>query len=100
MIRLESERVISIGRAPPHFPRRRGGKLPHRSTVFRWATDGVTADDGTVVFLEAIRVGRTLCTSVEAIQRFCERLTAAPRTSVAPRVTQGSPFAPSLALEA
>jgi hypothetical protein len=42
----------------------------------------VRADDGEFVILETIRVGRTLCTSVEAIQRFCDRLTSARSSHV------------------
>src|SRR5262245_45831002 len=85
MIHLATERVVSLGRSPRHFPRRRGGKRPHISTAYRYAKDGVVTDDGTVVVLETIRVGRTLCTSVEAIQRFCERLTAGSARGPAPR---------------
>ncbi len=91
MIRLASEHVISIGRSPPHFPRRRGGKRPHVATIFRWVETGVGADDGTVVVLETIRVGRTLCTSVEAIQRFCERLTPRPAPAHRPACHPGTP---------
>jgi hypothetical protein len=74
MIQIASEKVVSLGRAARHFPRRRRGKRPHTATLYRWAKSGVRADDGDAVVLETIRVGRTLCTSVEAIQRFCERV--------------------------
>jgi hypothetical protein len=38
--------------------------------LYRWAKRGLRG-----VKLETIRVGGTLCTSLEALQRFCERLT-------------------------
>jgi hypothetical protein len=87
MIRLATDRVVALGRSRGRWPPRRGGKRPHVATLYRWAKDGVLADDGTVVVLETIRVGRTLCTSDEAIQRFCERLTAGslPRDEARPR---------------
>ena len=76
MIQIASEKVVSLGRAARHFPRRRRGKRPHTATLYRWARSGVRADNGDAVVLETIRVGRTLCTSVEAIQRFCERVSS------------------------
>src|SRR3954454_21990739 len=85
MIRLATEQVVALGRANKYLPCRRGGKPPHPSTLIRWAKDGVRADDGTLVHLETIRVGLTLCTSVESIQRFCERLTAPPAPAIPPR---------------
>jgi hypothetical protein len=82
MIDLATERVVTLRRAARLLPRRRRGKRAHASTLYRWSTRGVRADDGTVVVLETIRVGRTLCTSSEAIQRFCDRLTS-PRPAAA-----------------
>ncbi len=37
--------------------------------LYRWATEGLRG-----VHLETIQVGGTLCTSIEALQRFFERL--------------------------
>ena len=72
MIDVNVEQVLSLQEASQRdiLPRRRGGKRPHVATFFRWVTHGVGG-----VRLEAIKVGGTLCTSAEAIQRFCERLT-------------------------
>ena len=70
MIDLSSETVMTLGQATKHLPRRRQGKKPHTSTIYRWAMNGVQG-----VRLEVIRVGGTLCTSLEALQRFCERCT-------------------------
>ena len=86
MIDLAIEKVVTLGSAPNVLPRRRRGKQPHASTIYRWAKMGVIADDGVRVFLETIRVGRTLCTSVEALQRFCDYLSTAPTAIPAPRV--------------
>jgi hypothetical protein len=90
VIQLACERVVSLGRASRHFPRRRGGKRPHVATLYRWAQSGVQADDGEIVVLETIRVGRTRCTSIEAIQRFCERVSSAGTSYLKgrPRVVQ------------
>jgi hypothetical protein len=88
MIKLASERVFPLHKGPDHVPRLRGGKKVHPSTLYRWGAYGVRADDGEIIYLETIRVGRTICTSVDAIQRFCERLSRSrsdrtePRTSV------------------
>jgi len=70
MIDLEIENVMSLANAAKTLPRRRQGKKPHVSTLFRWASRGVRG-----VRLETIRVGGTICTSTEALQRFCNALT-------------------------
>ena len=74
MIDLLNETVVSLSEAAklPVLPRRRRGKRPHVSTFYRWATAGCKG-----VRLETIRFGGTLCTSLEALQRFAERLTTA-----------------------
>ena len=76
---LEAETVVSLSDATKHLPRRRRGKRPHLATLYRWSTNGVRG-----VKLEVIRVGSTLCTSLEALQRFCDRCTTGdPDTPVA-----------------
>jgi len=70
MIDLTAETVISLTEATKRLPARREGKRPHVATLYRWASDGYKG-----FRLETIRVGSTLCTSLEALQRFCERLT-------------------------
>jgi len=84
MIELATETVVSLARGNRHLPTRRNEKRVHPSTLYRWAKGGVRADDGTTVVLETIRVGRTLCTSVQAIQRFCNRLSARPSPGARP----------------
>jgi len=68
------EKPIPLCRVPKHvnwLPRRRSGKRPHISTIFRWAQRGVHG-----VQLETIRIGGTLCTSEEALVRFFQRLSS------------------------
>jgi hypothetical protein len=79
MISIASDTVIPLSMVGDYCPRRRAGKKVHSSTAQRWAKTGCVADDGTRVTLETIRVGRTLCTSVEALQRFFDRLSAQPQ---------------------
>lgn len=83
MIDIHSERVLSLLEASRAecLPRRRRGQRPHVATLYRWATRGVRG-----VQLETIRVGGTLCTSLEALQRFCERCSD-PSASVSMRTT-------------
>jgi hypothetical protein len=69
MIDLESENVFTLTEAVKHLPRRNSGRRQHPSTVVRWAKKGLRG-----VQLETIRVGGTLCTSLEALQRFCNAL--------------------------
>jgi hypothetical protein len=75
---LASESVFPLAESPRHVPARRGGKRLHQSTAFRWAKHGLRG-----VRLETIRVGGTLCTSAEALQRFFDALSAAPVGHVA-----------------
>jgi hypothetical protein len=65
------EDTFPLAETPKHVPPRRGGRKLHKATAFRWAKDGVRG-----VKLETIRIGGTLCTSVEALQCFFERLSA------------------------
>jgi hypothetical protein len=80
MINLATEQVVSLGEATKRLPRRRAGKGVHLATMYRWAMRGCRG-----VKLETLRVGGTLCTSLEALQRFCERCSdpsaAAPTTT-------------------
>jgi hypothetical protein len=71
-IDISTEAVVTLTEATHHLPRRRKGKRPAVSTMFRWAQRGVRG-----VRLETIQVGGTKCTSLEALQRFCDRLTDA-----------------------
>lgn len=74
-IDLLKESVVTLADAAKHLPRRRSGKRPHVSCLYRWVQTGIRG-----IRLETIRVGGTLCTSTEAVQRFCDRLTAGTTT--------------------
>lgn len=69
MIDINAEELISLKDVCQLLPRRRRGRKPSFSTVWRWALHGVRG-----VKLETLRVGSTLCTSREALQRFFDRL--------------------------
>lgn len=81
---LSNERLISIGDVPKHLPRRATGRRVHISAVYRWMSSGVRG-----VRLESVRVGGSTYTSVEALQRFADRLTgsesAQPARAAIPR---------------
>jgi hypothetical protein len=75
MIDLTSERLIPLAEAAKMVPPARRGKKTHLSTLLRWVLKGAKAPDGTLVKLEALRVGGRWMTSREAIQRFALALT-------------------------
>ena len=68
MINLGTEEVLSLSEANTVLPRRHG-RAVHLSTLYRWAKIGIKG-----IRLETIHVGGVLCTSVEALQRFCDQL--------------------------
>lgn len=79
MIDLRSEKLVTFGQATRSLPRKPNGKRVCTITVSRWASRGHAG-----VVLETIRVGRQRYTSMEALQRFAERLNSsvpAPRFS-------------------
>ena len=83
MINAITESPITLTEAATLCPRRRNGKHPHVSCLYRWTTAGCKG-----VVLESIQAGGTRCTSREALARFFRRLTArqgldAPATSAA-----------------
>ena len=82
MIDISSEAVVTLTEATKHLPARRKGKRPNVATLYRWAQVGVRG-----VRLETLQVGGTKCTSLEALQRFCERLTD-PRTAASARTSK------------
>lgn len=68
-----TETLISLTEAARSLPRRRGGKKPHVSCLYRWTTSGCKG-----VILESLQVGGTRCTSREALARFLQALTYGP----------------------
>jgi hypothetical protein len=93
MINLETERILSLAEAARMRPLGRDGRPTHPGTVRRWIKDGVRS-----VKLEGIRVGGSLFTSLEALQRFAERLTATEDKSSSTHV-HTSPASPRRASE-
>ena len=79
------EQLVSLARAPQHLPPRRAGKRPVPSTLYRWVKVGVRG-----IKLEAIQVGGTLCTSLEALQRFFDRLTDPSQPTTTERVQRAA----------
>ena len=72
-ISLEKEVTLTLPEAASRLPRLRGGKKVHVSTLYRWIHRGVGG-----IRLEAVKIGRTVVTSVEALQRFADRVTREP----------------------
>ena len=68
MINVTSESLITLREAARRIPGRGGRRSIHVSALYRWALRGVRG-----IVLETIPVGGTLYTSLEALQRFCER---------------------------
>lgn len=76
-IDLFSDRLLSFSQAAKRLPNR-----PAVSTIWRWHQVGVQG-----VRLPAIKVGAVYHTSEEALQWFCEQLTAQARGDKPVRVT-------------
>ena len=72
MIGPDSETLVSLTEAARLLPRRRAGKKPHVSCLYRWTTHGCKG-----VLLESLQCGGTRVTSREAIARFFRALTQA-----------------------
>jgi len=88
-IEIEKEQLLPLAQAAGHLPNRRGGKKKHVSTLHRWATIGIGG-----IKLETLRCGGVKCTSLPALQRFFERLSANESS------TGGTPTVPNTAVEA
>jgi hypothetical protein len=78
MIDITVEHPLTLSQAARLIPPARGGKRCHISTIARWIISGTRALDGSIVRLEAARLGGRWITSREAIGRYMQRLT--PRT--------------------
>jgi hypothetical protein len=65
-------RGLTLHQAAQRFTLHRLGRPVHRHTVTTWVVDGVTAPDGRVVRLAAVRVGRRWLTTEPAIRRFIQ----------------------------
>jgi hypothetical protein len=83
-----SEQVVSLAEAARKLPKLRNGKSPHVSTLYRWVLRGKRCPNGTVARLETIKIGWSTCTSLEALQRFFDRLTGEQQIVSPPTLTQ------------
>jgi hypothetical protein len=82
MIDITNEEVLSLAQAARWLPKIRGarasGKGVHPCTVWRWTNSGMAGPDGQRVLLESLKIGGTRCTSIEALQRFIDRIQGEP----------------------
>jgi hypothetical protein len=85
MIDANTETLLSFAEATKGLPRRRGGRKPHVSTLYRWADGGCKG-----IRLESLQVGGTRCTSAEALQRFFSALTAQTTHGTQPAGTRST----------
>jgi Protein of unknown function (DUF1580) len=69
MISIACEQVLPLSQLAKRLPWRRGGRPVHPSTLHRWRQPGIRG-----IRLECIRLGGAWHSSVEALQRFAERL--------------------------
>ena len=73
MIDINHENLLLIREVPRRLPHRPTGRPVHISAVYRWMQPGIRG-----VRLEAIKIGGLTYTSIEALQRFFNRLSPAP----------------------
>jgi hypothetical protein len=87
MVDLSAETILSLTQAARRLPPGRGGRPVSLSCILRWVIDGMRRPSGDTIRLEALRLGGRWVTSVQALQRFAERLTPNPDciTSKTPR---------------
>lgn len=74
MLIVDPDKLMTFARLAPHVPSR-SGRPPHVSTIHRWASGGVRG-----VRLESVLVGGVRMTSLEAFQRFVNRLSGGEST--------------------
>jgi hypothetical protein len=72
---LLNEQLMGLAQAARRIPSGRRDRPVNPSTLFRWVHDGVKLPTGSVVRLEAVRMGGRWLTSLEALQRFAEAQT-------------------------
>src|SRR5689334_22581299 len=78
MLDIRTEELFPLRDVPKRIPKRAGRRL-HIATVYRWAQHGL---GGTR--LETLRVGGTRYTSLAALQRFFDNLSALDPSSQPP----------------
>ena len=86
MIDISLEETFSLTEATKRLPCRRKGVRPNVATLYRWAQIGCRG-----IRLETLCVGATRCTSIEALQRFFDALTAQAEPSAIPQPSRHTP---------
>lgn len=76
MIDISNDELLTLSAAARHCPRYRLGRKPHVATLRRWSTRGCRD-----VVLETIETPGGRCTTVAALQRFFNHLSAARNTA-------------------
>lgn len=71
MIDITCETILTLSDAAKSLPRRSGRRI-HVSTLYRWSQRGCRG-----IRLETAQLGGSRITSMQALQRFCERLSDA-----------------------
>ena len=71
MIDITTETVLTLADAAKRLPTRSGRRI-HVSTLYRWSQRGCRG-----IRLETAQLGGSRITSMQALQRFCERLSDA-----------------------
>jgi uncharacterized protein DUF1580 len=82
------EHLLTLAEAAKYLPPVRRGRRIHVSTLYRWISRGVGG-----VCLESTKLGGTVFTSKEALQRFADRQSGEPgrsRPAPAPRAASRS----------
>ena len=75
MIDIQTETLLNLHEAAQRIPAYRTGRRCHVSALNRWISRGCVAVSGRLVRLDAVRLGNRWVTSVQALQRFADRLT-------------------------
>jgi len=83
-----AETVVTFAEAASRLPRLRHGRKISMPSLYRWAQAGRRSPDGCVVRLETVKIGGSTCTSLEALQRFFDRLTGDISVVTPPSRTQ------------
>lgn len=76
---------MGLSKAAKMMPSLRQGKPVHPSTLVRWIVHGAVGPDGTVVRLEAVRLGGHWITDSDALNAFAAKLTPTLGGAPAPR---------------
>jgi hypothetical protein len=86
------EVVVTLNQARAFFPKRRRGRRPDLSCLYRWTSKGCKG-----VVLESLQVGGTRCTSREGCARFLQRLSEVASVPTTGRTISARKLANSLA---